>query len=211
MPALRITGTNLSLTSRLGAAQRAGDHAALAVEVLGARMDDEVGAELDRLLQRRRAEAVVDRQQRAAGVRDLGQRARCRRPRSAGCSASRRTAACVFGRIAARHARRRSARRRWSRRRTCANSPASSLIVEPNTLLRADHVVAGLQQAHARAAGSPPCRWRWRCRPRCPPAPPGGAPSSSPSGWRSGCRRRPLPRWRSAPPRWPRRGARSCW
>ena len=75
MPARAHHRHELSLIELSRAADRAGHHAALAVEVLGARVDDEVGAELDRPLQRRRAEAVVDRQQRAGVVRDVGQRA----------------------------------------------------------------------------------------------------------------------------------------
>ena len=59
----------------LVADDRAADAAPLPVEILGRRMDHEVGAELERLLQRRRAEAVVDREQHAALVRDVGERA----------------------------------------------------------------------------------------------------------------------------------------
>ena len=56
-----------------GSADRAGHDTALPVEVLGARMDHQVGAQFGRALQRRRAEAVVDRQQRAGGMGDVGQ------------------------------------------------------------------------------------------------------------------------------------------
>ncbi len=55
-----------------------GDHPAhapaLPVDVLGRGVDHHVRTELQRLLQRRRAEAVVHRQQRTLGVGDLGQR-----------------------------------------------------------------------------------------------------------------------------------------
>lgn len=50
---------------RLAARHRAAEHAALAVEVLGGRMHDDVRAELQRTLQRRRAEAVIHREQHA--------------------------------------------------------------------------------------------------------------------------------------------------
>lgn len=77
----------------LAGAQRAGQHPALAVEVLGARVHHDVGAELDRALQRWRREAVVDRQQRADIMRQLGQRRDVTDTRRADWSASRRTAA----------------------------------------------------------------------------------------------------------------------
>ena len=74
------------------AQHRAAEDAALPVEVLGGRMDDRVGAELQRPLQRRRAEAVVD--QRGRRCRDRARPARrCRRSRSADWTAFRRTAA----------------------------------------------------------------------------------------------------------------------
>ena len=50
----------------------AADHVAVAAEVLGRRVDDEVGAEVERLLQVRRRERVVDDEQRADGVRRVG-------------------------------------------------------------------------------------------------------------------------------------------
>ena len=52
----------------------AAEAAALAVDVLGRRIDDDVGAELQRLLQERRGEDVVDDQPRAGLVGDLGDR-----------------------------------------------------------------------------------------------------------------------------------------
>jgi hypothetical protein len=51
------------------------DTTSLSVQILGGRVDHQVGAELQRPLQRRRAEAIVDRQQTAAAVRDLGEQA----------------------------------------------------------------------------------------------------------------------------------------
>ena len=54
--------------------QRAGDDVGMAVEVLGRRMHDDVGAVLDRPRQHRRRDRRIDRQQRAGLVRDLGRR-----------------------------------------------------------------------------------------------------------------------------------------
>ena len=56
----------------LGAEHRAAERAALAVDVLGRRVDDDVGAELERLGEHRRAEDVVDDDLRAGRVRQLG-------------------------------------------------------------------------------------------------------------------------------------------
>ena len=53
----------------------AAEAAALAVDVLGGRIDHAVGAELQRALVERRREHVVDDQRRAGRVRDLGDRA----------------------------------------------------------------------------------------------------------------------------------------
>ena len=52
----------------------AAEAAALAVDVLGRRIDHAVGAELERMLEQRRREHVVDHQRRAGVVRDLGDR-----------------------------------------------------------------------------------------------------------------------------------------
>ena len=158
MPALRITGTNFSLMSCSLAAERAGDHAALAVEVLGARVDDQVGAELDRPLQRRRAEAVVDRQQRAGVVRDVGQRADVAH---LGQRIGRRLGEQQLGvrpHRAPPLARRRSARRRWSRRRTCANSRAEQLDRRAEHAVRADRRGRRPSAGPCTAAGSRSCR-----------------------------------------------------
>ena len=56
---------------------RAADDVAVAVQILRRRVHDDVRAERDRLLQRRREERVVDDEQRAGVVR--------RRPRCAEC------------------------------------------------------------------------------------------------------------------------------
>ena len=48
------------------------DHVGVAAEVLRRRVHDDVGAELERLLQVRRRERVVDDEQRAGGVRRVG-------------------------------------------------------------------------------------------------------------------------------------------
>ena len=58
----------------LGAADRAAQHPALAVEMLGCRMHDEIGAEFDRPLQRRRAQHVVHRKHGTRLFRQRGQR-----------------------------------------------------------------------------------------------------------------------------------------
>ena len=58
-----------------GGDDRAADHVAVAVQVLGGRMHDEVRAERQRLLPERREEGVVDHHQRAGRVRGLGDRA----------------------------------------------------------------------------------------------------------------------------------------
>ena len=48
------------------------EHAPLAVDVLGRRIDDAIGAELHRMLKQRRREHVVDHQRRASPMHDLG-------------------------------------------------------------------------------------------------------------------------------------------
>ena len=48
------------------------EHAPLAIDVLGRRIDDAIGAELHRMLQQRRREYIVDHQRRAGPVHDLG-------------------------------------------------------------------------------------------------------------------------------------------
>ena len=50
----------------------AAEHAPLAVDVFGGRVDDAIGAELHRMLQQRRGEHVVDHQGRASPMHDLG-------------------------------------------------------------------------------------------------------------------------------------------
>ena len=49
----------------------AADHVAMTVQILRRRVKDDVGAELERPLEVRRREGVVDDQQRAAAVRDV--------------------------------------------------------------------------------------------------------------------------------------------
>ena len=102
----------------LGRADRAGDDPALPVEVLGAGVDHQVCAVLDRSLQRRRAETVVDgepgtgvlrNRRQGSNVADLGQRI--------GRRLGEQQLACSAGPHPA-TGRRRSARRRSSRRRT---------------------------------------------------------------------------------------------
>ena len=59
---------------------RAADHVAVAVQVLGGRMHDQVGAERERLLPERRQKGVVRRHQRAGRVRRIGHRANVDHP-----------------------------------------------------------------------------------------------------------------------------------
>ena len=56
-----------------GAGHHAAQAATLAVDVFGGRMNDDIGAQRQRLLQHRGAEAVVHREQRAVGVGHVGQ------------------------------------------------------------------------------------------------------------------------------------------
>ena len=78
--------------------QRAADDVGVAADVLGGRVHDDVGAERERALQVRRREGVVDDEQRAGLVGDLGERRRCRRCPAAGWSGSRpRPPACCPG------------------------------------------------------------------------------------------------------------------
>ena len=50
----------------------AADHVAVPVQILRRRVEDDVGAELERTLEVGRREGVVDDEQRAAAMRDLG-------------------------------------------------------------------------------------------------------------------------------------------
>ena len=54
--------------------ERAAEHVGVAAEVLGGRVHDHVGAERERLLQVRRGEGVVDDDEHAGRVADLGER-----------------------------------------------------------------------------------------------------------------------------------------
>jgi hypothetical protein len=54
--------------------QRAAEHIAMAAEILSRRMHHHVGAQIERTRQQRRCKGVVADQQRAAAVRDVGQR-----------------------------------------------------------------------------------------------------------------------------------------
>ena len=90
----------------------AADDIAVAAEVLGGAVERQRGAEIERMLQHRRGEGVVDQDGHVARRRDDG--ARCRRVRASGWPGSRaRRARC---RPASRPRRRRG-RRRSSRRR----------------------------------------------------------------------------------------------
>jgi len=63
-----------SRSSRAAGDDHAGDDVGVAVDELGHRVHDQVGAERERPLQDRRREGVVDHQQRAVVVRDTGDR-----------------------------------------------------------------------------------------------------------------------------------------
>ena len=70
-----------------GAQDDAAEDAALAVDVLGRRIDDAIGAERERALVERRGEHVVDDQLGAGLMRDLGDRRDVDRPRASDWSA----------------------------------------------------------------------------------------------------------------------------
>ena len=57
-----------------GAQNNAAEAAALTIDMLGCRIDDAVGAELERPLQQRRGEDIVHDQRCAGGMRDFGDR-----------------------------------------------------------------------------------------------------------------------------------------
>ena len=160
MPALRISGTSFSSMSCSLAAHRTGHHAALAVEVLGARVDDQVGAEL-----RPAAAAPVCRSScRPPAARPPRGRSRPARAMShtsvnglLGVSANSSFVfglhrALPFADVGLRHERGLDAELARTRGRSSTDRRAEHA-------LRADHVIAGLQQPQARAAGSRPCRW----------------------------------------------------
>ena len=88
--------------------ERAALHVAVAAEVLRRRVQDDVGAELDRTLQRRRGERAVDDEPRAALVRDAP-RARARSTIFiSGFDGDSAQTTCVSARIALRTASRSS-------------------------------------------------------------------------------------------------------
>jgi hypothetical protein len=133
---------------------------------------------------------------------------RCRTPRSAGWWASRRTAAWCWA--AAPHATRQVGLR-----------DEGGLDAELGELLQqldggAEHLAStphGRPPSAAPITSSrmAPCRWPWRCSRLVPSSAASRRSIIVTWGWRSGCRRRRLLRWRSAAPRWRRRGARSSW
>ena len=61
------------IQTRLGADDRAAHAAALAVQIFGRRVNDNIGAQRQRQLQSRGAKAVIHHQQRPPGPRDGGQ------------------------------------------------------------------------------------------------------------------------------------------
>ena len=73
-PVLRMIGCSLSRMNSLAAQDRAAQGAALAVDVLGRGVHDDVGAELERPLQHRRGEGVVEHDLGAGLVREVAHR-----------------------------------------------------------------------------------------------------------------------------------------
>ena len=146
-------------------------------------MDHQVGAQRQRPLQHRASRSSCPP---PAGRRPcaIAASAAMSHTSVSGLVGVRRTAAACSAASHAAIRRRRSARRRWSRRRTRELAAEQPQMVEPNTLTRAHHVVAALQQAHP-SSRMAPCRWPWRCRRLGPPARRAGARTSSPSGCRS--------------------------
>ena len=118
-----------------GPAQRARHHAALAVEVLGGGVHHQVGAQLQVASAAPGLQKVLSTTSFAPASWASCRPARgCRRRRSAGWWASRRTAG-LRGRpqCGAPLGRGRSAKRSWSRRRTCRTPWRTGEIVEPKT------------------------------------------------------------------------------
>jgi hypothetical protein len=58
----------------------AADHVTVPVEVLRRRMEDDVGTQIERALEVRRGERIVDDQERALSVRDVGNGGDIRQP-----------------------------------------------------------------------------------------------------------------------------------
>ena len=73
-PVLRMIGCSLSRMNSLAAQDRAAQGAALAVDVLGGGVHDDVGAEFERPLQHRRGEGVVEHDLGAGLVREVAHR-----------------------------------------------------------------------------------------------------------------------------------------
>ena len=182
MPALRITGTNLSLTSgslaqSAPAMTRPWPSRYLVPEWMTKSAPYSIG----------RCSAGEQKQLSTASQAPARARSqparRCRRPRSAGWSAISANSSFVFGRTAARQLADVGLRNKAVSTPNLANSRPNSITVEPNTLCEQIDVVAGLQQAHPEQQDrAHPARGR-RCRPRCLRARPVAARTSSPSGW----------------------------
>ena len=150
--------------------QRARDHVAVAVQVFGRRVHDEIGAELQRPAQHRRRRGAVDREPGAGAVRDLGRgRDVGDRPGRVG----RRLDPDELGRAGTDRGRERAAAR--SSRRARPSRPQGRAKVEepvaqaPVHDLGRQHVVAGRQRLEDRWS-RPPCRRRTAGSPRRPRA-----------------------------------------
>ena len=108
--------------ARAGEDERSAEHVAVAAQVLGRRVQHEVGAERQRPLQGRRGEGPVDQEAGTCGVGGVGEAAEGRGSRAAGWSASRPRPARGFAGDAGRP------RPRPGRpgRRTAAPSPSAA-------------------------------------------------------------------------------------
>ena len=141
----------LGVDEFLGPAHRTGDHPALAVEVLGAAVHDQVGAQLGRPLQRRAAEAVVHRQQRTGAAWAMSASARMSQTSVSGLVGDSANSSLVLGCIAARQAAR-SVCEHEGGLHAEAGEVLEQLDRRAEHALRTHHVVAGLQQRHHAAS-----------------------------------------------------------
>ena len=236
----RRAGIDLDALDRgdplLRADDDAGEHVAVAAQVLRRRLDDEVRPELERPADVRRGERVVDDDRRPVAVGDLGERRDGRPRRSSGWRWSRRRGrASAPPRGPPRPPRGRSCRRSPRGPRT-ARSPSSSWSGSSRRSRPGATIRSPADTSEAAPRGWRPSRTRARCPasaagqlrvgaaegavvglarrlyaypprgPRRPPSSSASPPRTSPSG-RSGRRRRWSSSGRAWRPGW--RGSRS--
>ena len=183
-PVCRMNMWMWSVDELLRAEDDAAEAAALAVDMLGGRIDHAIGAERERALPKRRREHVVDHQRRARLMRDLGdagdvdhfQRRIGRRLEEAGLGvrAQRRPPGVEIGAVD-------DGRGHAEARQVVLDHVEARAEQRP----RRHDMVAGLDLAHQGRASPRPCRSRSRARPPRPRTPPSAARTSSPSDWRS--------------------------